>query len=113
MRRLRIALALLPLSVLPLLAGCGGGSGAPASPGAGSATDFPPYSPTPLACAGGRAVAPFDGDLVIGYSGDLAQVGAKGFGLRYQYLAGPLATDPACLSAGRAKAEGCNAPPPA
>jgi len=81
-----------------LLAACGGRRGP-------SATDFPAYPPGPLPCAG--HAAPFAASLQVGYAGDLATVGAEGFGLRYQYLAGVLAPDAACLDPGRARAVGC------
>ncbi|MEI6226353.1 MAG: hypothetical protein WCS72_16535 [Deltaproteobacteria bacterium] len=45
--------------------------------------------------------------LAVGYSGALPASGTGGFDLRYQYLAGVLAPDPACLTPGRAKAVGC------
>jgi hypothetical protein len=90
--------SLVTLAAL-LALGCGGGAGK-----GNPATDFPPYAP-PLACAG--KAAPFASHLLVGYAGDLASVGATGFDLRYQYLAGVLAPDPGCLSAGRTDALGC------
>lgn len=77
MRRPRLA---WPLLAATLLAGCGGASSRPPAPA------------SPLA---------------VGYAGDVAVVGSAGLHVRYQYLAGVLAPDPACLDLGRAKAEGC------
>ena len=91
---------LLPLlSAAALLGGCG--SGASTSP-----TDpTGPTGPTALRCAGTAPSLP--AHLAVGYAGALPASGSGGFDLRYQYLAGVLAPDPACLAPGRAKAEGC------
>jgi len=43
----------------------------------------------------------------VGYAGALPVAAGGGFHLRYQYLAGVLAPDPACLAPGRPKAQGC------
>jgi len=61
------------------------------------------------ACGGGSSsgVPSPPSRLVVGYAGDVAAVGHAGFQVRYQYLAGVLAPDPACLDLARAKAEGC------
>jgi len=80
--------------LLTFLAACGGG------PSSG-----PPAPAAPLRCAG--TAPPLPGRLAIGYAGNLAEVGAAGFDLRYQYLAGPLAPLAACLDPGRPKAAGC------
>jgi len=98
----RSPLALAGLAILLSAAGlaCGGGA-----KGGDPATDFPPYPPGPLACAG--TAAAFADHLLVGYSGDLDTVGTTGFDLRYLYLAGVLAPDAACLDPARAKAEGC------
>jgi len=61
--------------------------------------------PPPLRCAG--TAPPLPGHHVVGYAGDLPASGDGGFDLRYQYLAGPLAPDPACLAPGRPQAAGC------
>jgi len=88
----RSPLALAGLAILLSAAGlaCGGGA-----KGGDPATDFPPYPPGPLACAG--TAAAFADHLLVGYSGDLDTVGTTGFDLRYLYLAGVLAPDAACL----------------
>lgn len=83
------AAALVALAAAALV-GCGGGAAAP---------------PAPLRCAGTAPALP--ARLAVGYAGTLAVAAGGGFDLRYQYLAGVLAPDPACLAAGRAKAEGC------
>jgi hypothetical protein len=72
-----------------VLAACGG-SQAPAAP---------------LRCTGTAPALP--GRLAVGYAGDVQVAGSGGFDLRYQYLAGVLAPDPACLAPGRASAVGC------
>ncbi len=82
----------LGLASALLLAACGGGAPAP-------------VAPTPLRCAGTAPALP--ARLQVGYAGDVAAVGATGFQLRYQYLAGVLAPDPACLDLARPKAAGC------
>jgi len=81
------------------LAACGtAASGAPGDGGPGT-------PPAALRCQGSAPGLP--DRLAVGYAGDLAVVGAQGFDLRYQYLAGVLAPDPACLDPARAKAAGC------
>jgi hypothetical protein len=91
---------LLPLlSAAALAGGCGGGAG----PGPTGTTG--PSGPATLLCAGTAPSLP--AHLAVGYSGALPLSGSGGFDLRYQYLAGVLAPDPACLAPGRAKAEGC------
>jgi hypothetical protein len=80
-------------SLAALLLSCGGGSASSGGPVA------------PLRCTG--TATPLPNRLVVGYAGDLAVVGAAGFDLRYQYLAGPLAPDPACLDPVRPRAAGC------
>ena len=92
--------SLLPLlSTAALLGGCGvgGASGPTGSTG--------PTGPAALRCAGSAPSLP--AHLAVGYAGALPASGSGGFDLRYQYLAGVLAPDPACLAPGRAKAEGC------
>ena len=61
--------------------------------------------PAALRCQGTAPALP--DHLAVGYAGDLAVVGSQGFDLRYQYLAGVLAPDAACLDPARAKAAGC------
>ncbi len=82
----------LAVAFLAALCACGG-----------SLVPSPP--PPPLRCAG--TAPPLPARLAVGYAGDVAAVGSAGFDLRYQYLAGVLAPDPACLAPGRAKAAGC------
>jgi hypothetical protein len=72
------------------------------SPLPDGATGQPPAA---LACQGSAPALP--NRLAVGYAGDLSVVGHQGFDLRYQYLAGVLAPDAACLTPGRAKAAGC------
>lgn len=81
--------ALIVLALSALLGACGGG-GAPAAP---------------LRCSGSAPALP--SRLAVGYSGAVGVVGSLGFDLRYQYLAGVLAPDPACLAPGRTNAVGC------
>ena len=90
---MRRVLHLVFLALFEALAACGG-SGNPSPP-----------PPPPLACTGSAPALP--GRLTVGYAGDVAVVGSTGFDLRYQYLAGVLAPDPACLAPGRPKAIGC------
>ena len=89
---MRRVLHLVFLALFEALAACGG-SGKPSPP-----------PPPPLACTGTAPALP--GRLAVGYAGDVAVVGSTGFDLRYQYLAGVLAPDPACLAPGRPKAIG-------
>jgi hypothetical protein len=93
---------LLPLATAILLAGCGGGG----TPGSGGSTG-PTGStgPAPLRCAGTAPSLPTH--LAVGYAGTLPASGSGGFDLRYQYLAGVLAPDSACLDPGRSRAQGC------
>jgi hypothetical protein len=51
--------------------------------------------------------APLATTLLVGFAGSDATAAKPGFQLRYQYLAGALAPDGACLGAGRAAAQGC------
>jgi hypothetical protein len=86
-----------------LLAACGAGaSDPPSNPDPPSGGGTPPAA---LRCEGTAPALP--AHLAVGYAGDLAVVGHQGFDLRYQYLAGVLAPDPACLDPARAKAAGC------
>jgi hypothetical protein len=64
----------------------------------------PSYS-TPLACAG--KAAPFADRLLVGFAGDDATAAKPGFGLRYQYLAGPVAPSSSCYEPARTNAVGC------
>jgi hypothetical protein len=84
------------LSVATLMGGCGGGE---------NTGPTGPTGPTALRCAGTAPSLP--AHLAVGYAGALPASGSGGFDLRYQYLAGILAPNPACLTPGRAKAEGC------
>ncbi len=98
LRALAPALALaLPLS----MAACGGGTTAEGPTG--------PTGPTgpaaTLRCAGTAPALP--NRLVVGYAGDVGTAAGGGFDVRYMYLAGVLAPDPACLADGRPKAAGC------
>lgn len=94
MRRPRVPRRLTPCWPLlaASLAACGGGAA-------------PPVPPTPLRCAGTAPALP--DRLQVGYAGDLGAVGSGGFHLRYQYLAGVLAPEPACLDLARPRAAGC------
>lgn len=78
------------MAIAGLLASCGGGGGG---------------APDPLRCTG--AAPPLPARLAVGYAGDPAAVGSLGFDLRYQYVAGVLAPDPACLDPARPRAAGC------
>jgi hypothetical protein len=101
-RRDALACALgLALTLGPLA--CGGGGG---HPGPDPTTDFTPYPTGGLACAG-KAKAGIADHLLVGYAGDLPATSYADLDIHYQYIAGVLAPDPACLDAGRAKAAGC------
>jgi hypothetical protein len=92
--RARTGSTLAAAALLAGFLGCSGGGPAPS-----------PVPEGPLACAG-RA-APFADRLLVGFSGGDATAERPGFALRYQYVAGALAPDPACTAPGRARAEGC------
>jgi hypothetical protein len=73
-----------------------------------SAPLYPPPVPSydaALACSG-TAGAGFS-RLAVGFSGSDVTAAKPGFALRYEYIAGPLAPDPACLSQARTNALGC------
>ena len=74
-------------------------------PQAGSrAPAVPTYDPL-LACSGQAGLGL--SILQVGFAGDDATAGEPGFDLRYQYIAGPIAPDPDCLSTTRKSATGC------
>ncbi len=96
LRRARLALA---LGSTLLAAACGGGSFSAAS--GASRPALPP--PPPPGCAG--KAAPFASRLLVGLTASDATASKPGFDLRYVYVAGVTAPDPACY--GAATAAGC------
>ncbi len=84
------------------VAACGGGASTGST---GPTGPTGPGGATALRCAGTAPALP--PHLAVGYAGALPASGSGGFDLRYQYIAGVLAPDPACLAPGRANAVGC------
>jgi hypothetical protein len=96
---------LLALLALALLAACSSGSGDLLGD-LRRGPEVPSYEPA-LACSGLAAAGL--SRLQVGFAGSDATAALPGFDLRYQYVSGPLAPDPDCLSTARTNATGCGA----
>ena len=72
--------------------------------GLGPVLDPIPAYPVPSCAIDPSSIAT---SLLVGFSGDDVTAAKPGFHLRYQYIAGAVASSAACIAPGRATAQGC------